>query len=462
MAGISFGGLGNGFDFQQVVTQLVALQRAPIDQLSSNKLKLQSKLTDYGGLGSSLLKLQASAASLSSSTRFDQFTASSGDSDQLSVSAASGATPGNYALHISQLAAAHQVTSKAAKEVASTTASIVSGASATFSFQVGSGTVQNVTLNTGASLEDLKTAINDLGAGVTASVLNTGTETAPSYRLVLTSTATGSANTITVSGDTTSLDLLNSSGTGGIDTLQAAQNARVILGDPAANPVTLERSTNTISDAISGVTLTLKSTTAVGTTVNVSVSRDTTAVKTNVKAFVSAYNDIIKYINDRTSYDTDKKEGGVFYAEGAPKTVLSRLRQALASDVAGLTGLTGVGEIGFKTERDGTITLNDSAFDAALSADYTGVKNLFIGQATSTGVARRISDAIDGLDAVDSGTLSLREKSLTNDISNLSSRITLKQNNLSQYQEQLQLQFAQLDGLLRQLQSQSDYLKSRL
>ena len=62
--GISFGGLGNGFDFQQVVTQLVSLQRAPIDQLTSDQLALRSKLTDYGTLGSNLLKLQSSAAAL--------------------------------------------------------------------------------------------------------------------------------------------------------------------------------------------------------------------------------------------------------------------------------------------------------------------------------------------------------------------------------------------------------------
>ena len=157
-----------------------------------------------------------------------------------------------------------------------------------------------------------------------------------------------------------------------------------------------------------------------------------------------------------------KKKGGVFYAEGAIRTVLSRLRQALSDDVGGLTGLTAVGELGFKTERDGTITLTESTLDAALSTNYVGVKNLFIGQASSTGVAQRISDAIDGLEAVDSGTLTLRESRLTKDISSLADRITAKENSLSLYEEQLRLQYARLDGLLRQMQGQVDFLKSRL
>jgi flagellar hook-associated protein 2 len=462
MAGISFGGLGNGFDFQQVVTQLVSLQRAPIDQMTSDQQGLRAKLTDYGALGSNLLKLQSSAASLKLSSGFDRFTASSGDTDVLGVSAAGGATPGNYTLTVTQLAAAHQITNKAATSVASTTIGIVSGPSATFSFTVGGGAAQNITLNTGATLDDLKTAINDLSAGVTASTLNTGTDAAPSYRLVLTSTTTGTAGAVAVTVDGTSLDLFNNSGTGGVDTLQAAQDAIIVLGDPAADPVTIQRSSNTITDAISGVTLSLKSATAPGSTVNVAVSRDATAVKTDVKAMVSAYNDIVKFVNDRTTYDTDKKVGGVFYAESAPKTVLNRLRQALANDVGGLTGLTSVATLGFKTERDGTITLNEGTLDAALSTNYTGVKNLFIGQATTTGVAQRLSDAVDGVDAVDTGTLTLREASLTKNISDLSDRITLKENNLTLYQEQLQLQYAQLDGLLRQMQSQLDFLKSRL
>ena len=460
--GISFGGLGNGFDFQQVVTQLVSLQRAPIDQLTSDQLALRSKLTDYGTLGSRLLKLQSSAAALKLSSGFDRFTASSGDDDILGASAASGATPGNYTLSVTQLAAAHQITNKAAKAVASTTTSIVAGASATFSFTVAGGAAQTVTLGTGASLDDLKTAINDLSAGVTASLLNTGTETTPSYRLVLTSTATGSANAVTITADGTSLDFLNASGTGGTDTLQAAQNATIVLGNPTANPVTIERSTNTITDAIAGVTLTLKSTTAPAATVNVAVSRDATAIKTDVKAMISAYNDIVKFITDRNTYDTEKKQGKVFYAEGATRTVLSRLRQALADDVAGLTGLTAVGELGFKTERDGTVSITDTTLDAALSTNYSGVKNLFIGQASSTGVAQRISDAIDGLDAVDSGTLTLRQARLAKDISSLADRITVKENSLSLYEEQLRLQYARLDGLLRQMQGQLDFLKSRL
>ena len=64
MATISFGGLGNGLDFGQVVDQLVKVQQLPIDNLTNKKLALQSKLTDLGAVGTKLLALQSATAAL--------------------------------------------------------------------------------------------------------------------------------------------------------------------------------------------------------------------------------------------------------------------------------------------------------------------------------------------------------------------------------------------------------------
>ena len=173
MAAISFGGLGNGLDFGQVVSELVKVQRLPIDSLNAKKKDLQSKLTDYGLLGTKLLALQSAADKLRLATSFDQNKASVSDDTILTATSSTTAGAGSYSIQVTQLAQAHQITNKAAKAVGSTTTDIVSGASATFTFHVGSGSDQTVTLGDSATLEDLRTAINDLGAGVTASIINT-------------------------------------------------------------------------------------------------------------------------------------------------------------------------------------------------------------------------------------------------------------------------------------------------
>ena len=340
------------------------------------------------------------------------------------------------------------------------TSDIVSGGSASFTFRVGTGTNQTVALSGTATLEDLQNGINDLGAGVTASIVNAGSETTPAYRVILTSTASGAGNGVTIVADGTTLDFMNGGGTGGVDTLQAAQDAIAIVGDPLLNPITLQRSSNTVTDAIPGVTLSLLKTTG-SDTVSVNVMRDNGAVKENIKKFAEAYNDIVKFVNERTTYDVATKKGALFFAEPTAKGFLSQLRQALSAPVSGLTTYSSVGEIGFKTERDGVITVDDAKLDSALSTNYGAVKSLFINQTTVTGVAQRINAAIDAIDDISTGSLTVRKNALTKQVSTLTSEIDRKEDALSAYEEALKRQYAALDSLLSRLKGQTTFLQSQ-
>lgn len=453
---ISFGGLGNGIDFGQVVDQLVKVERLPIDQLNTEKDTLQSKLTDYGSVADKLLALQTASDSLRLSTAFDQASSTVSDPTALTVSAAPTAPPGSYLIRMTQLAQSHQITNKAATAVASPTTDIVSGASATFTFRAGSGANQTITLSDSATLEDLRTQINDLAAGVTASIVNAGSDSTPAYRLILTATATGASNGVTIVADGTTLDFANGGGTGGVDTLQAAQDAIVILGDPTQNPVTLQRSSNVITDAIPDVTLSLTTTTT--SPVSVNVTRDNSAVKANIQNFVKAYNDIVTFVNKETAYDVTTKTGALLHNETSVKGFVSQIRQALSSSITGLTTYTSAGEIGFKTNRDGTITLEDTKLDNALSTNYNAVKSLFINQATVAGVAQRVNQAIDSINDVVSGSLTGRKSSLTDQINRLTDQISRKETAISAYEERLKIQYARLDSLLSQLKGQTNFL----
>lgn len=459
MATISFGGLGNGLDFGQVVDQLVKVARLPVDRLADKKASLNSKSTDYATLSTKLVMLQSAADKLRLSTSFDRTGTSVSDSTALSAAGSSTATAGTYSIRITQLAQSHQLTNKAAKAVAATSTDIVGGTSGTFTFRVGNGADQTVTLGSTATLDDLRTAVNDLGAGVTASIINTGSDTTPAYRLVLTAVSTGAANGVTIVSDDTDLDLDNSSGTGGVDTLQAAQDATVVVGDPNQNPVTLTRSSNVVSDAIPGVTLTLLKTTG-SSTVQVGVSRDVAAVKANITALATAYNDVVKFINERNTYDTATKKGGIFFNEPTVRGVLTQLRTALSSSVAGLSSVSTAGEIGFKTERDGTVTIDDAKLDTALASSYSAVKSLFINQTSSTGIAQLVNNAVDVLDDAVSGALTLRKNGLTKQITDLTAEIARKEDAVAQYEDRLRRQYAALDGLLGRLQSQIGFLQT--
>ena len=464
---ISFGGLGNGVDFGQVVDLLVQVQRQPIDRLTQRKLTAQSKLTDFGLLGARMSSLQSAASSLRTKLSFDktQISVTSGsDKTPLTATASSGAAQGSYTVKVNQLASSHQIASTSGTAVSSIDTDIVSGASGTFSFQVGSGSVQTVNLDATATLEDLKNAINDLGAGASASLLNTGTETAPQYRLVLSSNDSGADYAISITADDTDLDTVGT----GVDTFQAALDSEIELGKTdvalGTQAITINRSTNTLTDVIPGVTLNLQGEDTVNP-VNITVSQDNEAVKESIGNFVKAYNDVLSFIKERTNYDPQTKERGIFVGETLPRSVQNRLREAIFSEVSGLTIFTSASQIGFETQpNDGTIKLNDTTLDQALSENYSAVRDLFIANtATGTnGIAELLIDAVDELKDIESGALTLRQEGLTSTVANLTSQIDQKETQMVRFEELLRIRFANLDGLLASLQSQQDVLNARL
>lgn len=462
---ISFGGLGNGVDFGPVVDALVQAERIPIDGLTQKKLQAQKKQTDLGLLGGKLLSLQGLASILRTRISFNKNqvdVASPSAQVPLSATVSSSAAPGTYQLTVNQVASAHQIISKTSTAVSETDADIVGGLSGTFQFQVGTGSIQTVNLGDTGTLDELRASINDLGAGVSASILNTGSEASPQFRLVLSANETGLDQAITVVADDTILDTV----TTGVDTFQAAQNSEVVLGvtDAGAGTtaITINRSSNTLTDVVAGLTLHLQAVDATNP-VTISVSQDNGAVKETISDFVTGYNEIVNFVNERTFYNTETKERGIFVGESMARNVLDRIRESVFSQISGLTTYTGASQIGFETQpTDGTIKLNEATLDSALSTNFSAVRDLFVKNATTgtNGIAELVVNAIDGLDDIDTGSLMRRQNALTKQVKDFTSQITLKEEALARFEQQQRLKFANLDGLLAKLQSQLKQLQN--
>jgi len=462
---ISFGGLGNGVDFGPIVDFLVQAERLPIDGLTQRKLQAQQKQTDLGLLGAKLLSFQGLASSLRTRVSFNKNqvnVASPSAQSPLSATVSSSAAPGTYQVTVNQLASAHQIISKASTGVSETDADIVGGVSGTFQFQVGTGSIQTVNLDATSTLDDLRAAINDLGAGVSASILNTGSEASPQFRLVLSANETGLDHAITIVADDTTLDTV----TTGVDTFQAAQDSEVVLGvtdvGSGTTAITINRSSNTLTDVVAGLTLNLQAVDATNP-VTISVSQDNGAVKEAISDFVSGYNEIMTFVNERTFYNTETKERGIFVGENFARNVLDRVRESVFSQISGLTTFTGASQIGFETQTaDGTIKLNEATLDSTLSTNFSAVRDLFVKNATTgtNGIAELVVNAIDGLDDIDTGSLALRKNALTKQVNEFTNQISLKEEALARFEEQQRLKFANLDGLLARLQSQLTLLQN--
>lgn len=377
MAGLSSPGIGSGLDINTLVSKLMAAEQKPLTDLATKEAKLQAKITAYGSFKGAMSAFQTSVSNLNSASLYAGYSTSASASGFFSSSASTTATAGSYSLQISQLAQSQKLATSA---FADTTSAIGTG-SVTFEYGTyNSGTnvfttnaakaTQTVTIDAAHnSLGGIRDAINAANVGVTASITNDGT----GYRLVLSSKDTGDANSLRVSVDNGSLSSLTYDPTGVKNMTQtmAAQNALLTVDGMA-----LSKSSNAISDAISGVTLNLTQTTTAPVTLT--VARDTASVVTAVSNFVKAYNDAQSSIKSLTAYNAGNKTAATLTGDATLRTVQNQMRSILTTPIStGGGGLTTMSEIGVSFQKDGTLALNSSKLQAALADPTKDVSTLF-------------------------------------------------------------------------------------
>jgi flagellar hook-associated protein 2 len=237
----------------------------------------------------------------------------------------------------------------------------------------------------------------------------------------------------------------------------AAQDARAKI-----DGITITSRTNTLDQAISGLTISLLKTNT-GTPTNVTTSRDDSQVKTAVNGFITAYNNLNKLVRDLTKYDATKKEAAILNGESTVRNVLSQVR-GLLSKQYGATALATVSEVGITTLNDGSLKLDATKFDAAFTAQRSNVLALFTqstGGIEGKGFAGTVEDLISSLTDND-GLLDARTDGLNTSLKNLNSKGDQLESRLVQVEQRYRTQFVTLDKNLNSLQSLSAYLQQQL
>jgi flagellar hook-associated protein 2 len=437
---INFSGLATGIDTGALIDALVKVERRPIDLLELQMGNLEFKLSLFNDLSSKLAALKTAAGKLSTSASFFVKKASSSNDAVVSATAGSNAAAGSHSITVTSLA---QAATQASTGFSSPTSNIRQG---TLNITVGTTTTPITIDGTNNTLDGLKNAINASGAAVTASIVQVDATT---YRLVVSGKNTGTANTVTIdeSGLTTGSDPLP-----GFTVTQAATNA-VLDVDGITG---INRSTNTVSDVITGVTLDLKSLSALP--VQVAITNDNDAIKTQINDFVKAYNDVMSFIHEQTKYDSKSKTGAPLIADSTMQSVQSMVRMALGTNVAGTPAT--VTDLGFTTNTDNTITVDDVKLTDALANNAAGVSNLFTD--ATNGVAAKMTASVDTLTLPSSGILTARIKGTQDSIDDIEDNIAEKEDRLDQFTEALVRRFAVLEGLVAQLKAQQDFLTKQL
>jgi flagellar hook-associated protein 2 len=291
-------------------------------------------------------------------------------------------------------------------------------------------------------------------AGVQATLI-TGTD---GTRLVLTSEHTGSDSALTVaqSGGDGGLQVLvyDPDGIKNLTQLHAAQDARISIAGIEATS-----STNVFSDAIEGVTISIKAKPEVAhTTVGLTVTRNLTATTDAVKKFVSAYNAMQGEIAKQRSFDPATRAAGPLFGDTMLRGIESQIRNALNNPIEGAGTFATLASIGIKTSAAGKLELDDAKLTAAIEADPAVVTKLF---GADNGIAERMYALMkDKLGS--SAEIESRNTGLTNGLKQIDAQKAALETRLQTVQARLLKQFTALDSLLSGMQSTSAFLSQQL
>jgi flagellar hook-associated protein 2 len=451
---VSFSGLGSGIDFS-------VIRDAILDQRARPVSVMQSKVGDYNGRIEALKQLNTALATLTSASEAlmnrelgTGRSAVTGDATIMTAAATSAANLGNYDVNITRLASN---LAQASKSFSSTSAAVLDGGatSATFELRKG-GESEGATItidSTNNTLAGLRDAINAANAGVTASIIDINGD-GTGQQLVLNSKDPGAAGRV---------ELVETTSTGTLTALNV-RSLNPPDGDLAkldasltVNGLSITRSTNTITDAVAGVTLNLKKTGA--TTIGVTQS---TEIENKLRAFINAYNAIQEFSNNQYKKDSKNRPTGVLAGDTTLRNIGQQLRQAagaISNDNGGT--LTSLAAIGITRNDTGLLAIDSAAFNDVLKTRPDDVKALLFGSTESEeGIFQDVFTTSKGLSDSVTGSVQTSIKGYESSVKSLNERITNRMDALTRLKASLTKRFSVADAAIGQLSGQGSALEN--
>ena len=411
---------GSTLDVAGIVSGLMQAENVPVNKLDARISKSTVKITALGQIKSQLSALKASLVELQTPANFSKQAAKFSNTSVATAEITATATAASYQMEVTSLA--------------QPTIWNVSG------FTTSADAL--------AWYDDAAQAAVKTSADATVFLSNTG-----QYVLSLKSKTTGTSAAFSLADNSVAAGITKTQ-------YQAAQNAAFKL-----NGVEFTRSSNTVSDAITGITLNLATTTALATPITLTVSNDPVSARPKLDALVKAYNDLYSLYKSQTASSMDVSARGILNSDFGVSSMMRQLVTGLMlpmTNITGgaLTGQTDLSAMGLKLLDSGNLAVDDTLLAAASSTLQTRLSaGIRIGynSTTSSDLASQIGDMI-----LSGGVIQDRIASEQSTQSDLNKRKTALQDKLVGVQARYTAQYASLDALLFKLQGTSDSLKSAL
>ena len=412
---------GSTLDVAGIVSGLMEAENVPVNKLDAKISKSSVKITALGAIKSQLSALKSALIDLQTPANFSKQAAKFSNTSVATAEITATATAASYQMEVTSLA----------QPTIWNVAGFTTSAAALAWY------------NATPAQDSVRTS-----ADATVFLSNTG-----QYVLSLKSKTTGTTGAFSLDSNSVTAPVTKTQ-------YQAAQNAVFKL-----NGVEFTRSSNAVSDALTGVTLNLTTTTVANTPITLTVSNDTVSARPKLEALVKAYNDLYSLYKEQTASSMDMATRGVLNSDFGVTSMMRQLTSGLmlpTTDISGgaLTGQTDLSAMGLKLLDSGKLAVDDTMYAAASSTLQTRLSaGIRIGysSATSSDLSNQIGDML-----LSGGLIQDRIDSEQTTQSELNTRKTNLQEKLVAVQARYTAQYASLDALLFKLQGTSDSLKSAL
>ncbi|WP_457577453.1 flagellar filament capping protein FliD [Desulfomarina sp.] len=474
---ITFSGLATGLDTDKIVKDIMTLERAPLDRIEAKKTAETERLKAYAQFKTKLDELKSAAGDLNITSEVRTTKVSLSSEDAFTATTSSGAL-GSYNISVAQLS---QVQKSITNGFSSNSESILG---------TGSITVNGTVITVGESNNSLLSLANSINeksetTGVTATIINDGTSGSP-YHLVF--TGKDSSTNFTVTSN------LADSSSNPIDfTTTDAQTARqaVVFIDG----LKVVSNSNTISNAISGVTLDLNEVSKktydgtpeagvdpwewadppVYSSTRMDIKADTDTTKEKITAFVTAYNGVMEWINsgykefggsteipESTEEDKDPLLGAVLRGDATINSVKRQLQSILTSSIKTGGDFSSLAGLGITTNKDGTLKQNNTKLDDALNNNFDDVVHLLAGKDETDGIMKNFNSLLLDLTSATSGIYATKKKASSRAMERFDYQIDQMELRMTKRERALRAQFNAMEQMVSKLNSQGDFLTQQM
>lgn len=482
MASISSLGIGSQMDTAGMLEKLQSAEQMRLRPYSSMQNSYKSKISAWGQISSAMSSFQGSVKSLSN----DAFNALSVSTNKaFTAKAESGAFADTHTVTIEQLAISHKLTSSSVAK-SSDLLGDQNGGTRTITITTGNGKKTVVELKDDeTSLEQIAKAINKQNGGANATVAHV----ANGYQLLLNAKETGHDGEmkVEVSGDTSLAAMLNTthggksnstsgSSTDGMTQVSAAQDAILDV-----DGIQYTRSTNSINDIISGITLDLKDKTETGKSEQLTLTQDNSAIKNSVKDFVQKYNSLLsltsaasKYVKNDTSglsnedVASPNSQNGALMGDSTLRGMVGELRFAV-NDMYGDENakIRALADVGIKIDAsNGQMTLTESKLDTAINDNPDSIAEMFKGHGNTKGLAATLDSIVTkyvgDTTAKKDGVIKAAKDGLDEQVKIMQTQLDKTQKLIDAQVERYRVQFQALDNTMSKMNSLSTQMSSML